>query len=55
MYICICKGLTENDIKEYINNGCHSLKKLKRKSGAMTGCGLCKKHCKDMIKKEKKK
>lgn len=41
MYICVCKAITEGDIREAVRNGAHSVKQLTKDLGLGTECGLC--------------
>ena len=41
MYICVCKAVTEGDIREAVRNGANSVKQLTRELGLGTECGLC--------------
>ena len=41
MYICVCKGVTEREIREAAARGAHSLKDLRRELGVATECGKC--------------
>jgi bacterioferritin-associated ferredoxin len=41
MYICICNGITERDIRKCIDEGARSLSDLQRELGVSAGCGQC--------------
>ena len=41
MYVCICHGVTEKDIKKAASEGVSSIQELQLKTGAATGCGGC--------------
>ena len=41
MFVCICKGVTENKIREAIRAGAQSVEEVKHKCGAGTDCGTC--------------
>lgn len=41
MYICICNGVTDNDIRQAAHNGVSSFRELKKCTGASTQCGKC--------------
>ena len=48
MYVCLCKAVTERQIREAVTQGAHSLKDLKLVLGVATECGKCAaeaKHC----------
>jgi len=41
MYVCLCKGITDTQIKEAIENGACSLEDLSDSLGVAQGCGGC--------------
>lgn len=41
MYICICQGVTENDIRQAAAGGVRSMYHLRAATGCSTGCGQC--------------
>lgn len=41
MYICICNGVTDREIREAISRGARRLEDLSRELGVATGCGSC--------------
>jgi bacterioferritin-associated ferredoxin len=41
MYICICNGITERDIREAAAAGARTIKDLQRELGVCAGCGKC--------------
>lgn len=41
MYICICKGITDSQIRDAVNNGASSLRKVRKQLGASSQCGKC--------------
>jgi len=41
MYVCICHGVTEKDIKKAAKAGAQSLQDIKQATGCATGCGTC--------------
>ncbi len=50
MYICICKGITDNDIKHAVYEGASSYRKVRKQLGVGTGCGQCACDAKVIIK-----
>ena len=52
MYICICKGLSQKDIQDKIDNGDRSVRELGKSCGAGTDCGTCRFKLNQMIKEE---
>ena len=41
MYICLCKGITDNQIKDAVLGGASSLREVRKQLGVMTQCGKC--------------
>ena len=41
MYICICNGVTDRQIREAAEAGCASLAELTMRTGAGANCGSC--------------
>jgi len=41
MYVCICNGVTDHQIREAVANGCRSLAELTMRTGAGASCGTC--------------
>ncbi len=41
MFVCICAGLTEEDLKKAIADGHNTLTKLMYETGASLGCSMC--------------
>ena len=41
MYICLCNGITDGQIREAISRGARRLEDLSRELGVASGCGSC--------------
>ena len=41
MYVCICNGVTDHQIREAADNGCSSVAELTMRTGCGAGCGSC--------------
>ena len=41
VYVCICNGVTERDIREAAESGCRSVPELTMRTGAGANCGSC--------------
>lgn len=41
MYICLCKGVTESDVRETVRQGAGDFTEVVERSGAGSGCGGC--------------
>ncbi len=41
MYVCLCKGITDRQIKAAIDNGASSIGQLRKALGVASQCGKC--------------
>lgn len=41
MYVCICNGVTDHDIRQAVEAGCGSVAELTMRTGAGANCGSC--------------
>jgi bacterioferritin-associated ferredoxin len=41
MYVCVCNGVTESQIRTAVNDGARSLRELRADLGVATCCGKC--------------
>ena len=41
MYVCICHGVTENEVHAEICTGARTAEEIGARCGAGTGCGMC--------------
>ncbi len=41
MYVCICNGVTDHEIREVAAAGCASLAELTMRTGCGSTCGSC--------------
>ncbi|MFC0679830.1 (2Fe-2S)-binding protein [Lysobacter korlensis] len=41
MYVCICNGVTDRDIREAAEGGCRTMPELTMRTGAGSTCGSC--------------
>ena len=49
MYVCICNGITDHQIREAAEAGCASLTELTMRTGCGSGCGSCLDMAADMV------
>lgn len=49
MYVCVCKAVTDRDIKTAINNGICTRRQLFECFGVGSDCGKCNKHVKELL------
>ena len=41
MYVCICNGVTDHQIREAAANGCRTVAELTMRTGCGATCGSC--------------
>lgn len=41
VYVCVCNGVTDHDIRQAAEAGCKSLPELTMRTGAGANCGSC--------------
>lgn len=41
MYVCICNGVTDHEIREVAAAGCRTLAELTMRTGCGASCGSC--------------
>ena len=41
MYVCLCNGVTEREIRNTAEAGCRSIAELTMRTGCGAGCGSC--------------
>jgi bacterioferritin-associated ferredoxin len=41
MYVCLCKGITDHQIKEAVYDGATSVRELRKTLGVTSQCGKC--------------
>ena len=41
MYVCLCHGVTDHDIRRAAEAGCSSVSELTMRTGLGSGCGTC--------------
>ena len=44
MYVCVCRPITENQIRTEVKNGASSMRELKQRLGVAACCGKCARH-----------
>lgn len=51
MYVCVCKGITEEEIFQAVIEGADSMKAIRQTLGVATDCGQCGCSAKQTFKK----
>jgi bacterioferritin-associated ferredoxin len=49
MYVCVCRGITDRDIRKAIAEGASSVSDVAQMLGAGTGCGTCRDFTQELI------
>ena len=49
MYVCLCKGVTDNQLKDSIAGGACSMRDLRNDLEVGTQCGKCARDCKSLL------
>ncbi len=55
MYVCLCKAVTDRQIRETINGGACTFADIRRELGVATQCGKCGQMAKSIIETAVKK
>ncbi|MDB2374699.1 (2Fe-2S)-binding protein [Gammaproteobacteria bacterium] len=50
MYVCICRQVTDNQIRETCKSGCGSFSDLRAQLGVASECGRCSKLARSIVK-----
>lgn len=49
MYACLCKGITDAQIRTAVNDGADTVRALTKTLGAATQCGKCACYIRDLV------
>ncbi|MGM0616205.1 MAG: (2Fe-2S)-binding protein, partial [Pseudomonadota bacterium] len=41
MYVCVCKGVTDHQIRQQVSDGARSWREVREATGCATQCGKC--------------
>ena len=55
MYVCLCKGITDHQIRQAVENGACSLKQVSHCLGVARQCGKCASFAKLVIHEAKER
>jgi bacterioferritin-associated ferredoxin len=50
MYVCLCKGITDSQIRDAVYDGADSFRDVRQQLGIGTQCGKCACLAKDVIR-----
>lgn len=49
MYVCVCKAVTDSQIKQEVSRGARRMCDLKQRLGLCSQCGKCGQHAKQVL------
>ena len=49
MYVCLCKAVTDREIREAVEDGASHVSDLAERCGLGTGCGRCRNTAQELI------
>ncbi len=52
MYVCICKAVTDRQVREAIQHGARTAAELREGLQIMTGCGRCASRARELLREE---
>lgn len=52
MYVCVCQGVTDSQIRAEVNAGATSMRDLRNRLGVASQCGACGKCARHLLKEE---
>ncbi|WP_017444623.1 bacterioferritin-associated ferredoxin [Gayadomonas joobiniege] len=55
MYVCLCNGITDKDIKKAAVNGCQDLKALRQQMDIANECGKCRRQACEILQESQLK
>jgi len=50
MYVCICRGITDSQLRAAIDDGARDMREVSRCLGVATQCGKCGRHARTLLK-----
>lgn len=53
MYVCVCEGITDKQIKKAIDSGANTVRKLHDELGVASQCGQCGRCAKKILSEHK--
>ncbi|NVJ68615.1 MAG: bacterioferritin-associated ferredoxin [Gammaproteobacteria bacterium] len=53
MYVCLCKAITDKQIRQAAESGCSTMRCLNKELGVATQCGKCAKDARQILRQVK--
>jgi bacterioferritin-associated ferredoxin len=50
MYVCLCKGITDQHIRDAVDDGAVSMRSLNRELGVASQCSKCTRHAREILR-----
>ena len=50
MYVCLCKGITDDQIRDAVHGGAVSMRRLNRDLGVASQCSKCTRHARTVLR-----
>ncbi|KXU38538.1 (2Fe-2S)-binding protein [Ventosimonas gracilis] len=50
MYVCLCQGVTDNQIRQAVHQGCANFRELRSRLGVASQCGKCARSAKQLLR-----
>lgn len=50
MYVCLCKGITDQHIRDAVHEGAVSMRSLNRQLGVAAQCSKCSRHAREVLR-----
>lgn len=54
MYICICRAVTDQDIRAALDDGATTMRELRQRLGVCSDCGKCGPHTRELLDQHRK-
>lgn len=52
MYVCLCQGVKESDVRRAIAGGVGNVEQLGERLGVGTGCGCCREYAQTLLEEQ---
>ena len=49
MYVCLCKGVTESQLRQVVEAGATNLRQVRQQTGVASQCGKCTCHAREIL------
>jgi bacterioferritin-associated ferredoxin len=51
VYVCLCRAVTDKDIKQAVDDGHRNVAAVRDRLGVGTGCGRCREYAAELIRR----